>query len=229
MRFSSVAILVLVIGTAAAQHRGGGTSSGGMHFGPPSLSNGNPFTRSNGSFRPGFGSGLPWQRSQSRPRWGSNSFFFAVPPPIVPYPGYPPDSPYYLQPPPDEGLALPQTDVNQVPTTMSPSLTYQDTHLQPVGSELATQPSARSTAGSSVLHMYQAPGPPPSDSDDHPALVALKNGWAYSILKYWVQGKSFHFITSRGDDMQVPVTQVERIYPSSRQSHLTDPQSPPSK
>jgi hypothetical protein len=38
-----------------------------------------------------------------------------------------------------------------------------------------------------------------------------------------VQGKIFHFITSHGDHMQVPITQVERIYPSSRQSHVTDP------
>ena len=45
----------------------------------------------------------------------------------------------------------------------------------------------------------------------------------------WVKGKIFHFITSQGDHMQVPVTEVERIYPSSRQSHVTDPQSPPVK
>ena len=239
MRFSSAAILVLVLATAAAQRPGSGISPGGMRPGPPSLSNGNPFMRSNGSFRPGFGSGLvgPWERSQSWPRWGSyphpprlgNSFFFTLPPPIVPYPAYPPDAPYYSQPPPDEGPALPQADVNQVPTTVSPSLTYQDTHFNAVGSEPAREPCEMSTAGSSDFHVYSSPGPPPSDSDDHPPLIALKNGWAYSVLRYWVQGKIFHFITSQGDQMQVPVTQVARIYPSSRQSHVTDPQSPPSK
>ena len=225
MRFSSAAILVLVIGTAAAQHRGGGTSSGGMRSGPPSLSNGNPFMGSNGSFRPGFGSGpvSPWERSQSGPRWGShprqppplgNSFFFALPPPIVPYPGYPPDTPYYSQPPPEGGPPFPQMDVTQAPITASPPLTNQDTHFNAEGSE---------PARASGLHIYNAPGPPPSDSDDHPALIALKNNWAYSVQRYWVQGKSFHFLTSRGDHMQVPVAQVERIYPSSHQSHVTDP------
>ena len=194
--------------------------------------------RSNGSIRPGFGSGLvgPWGRSQSGPRWGpyprqfsplGNSLFFAVPPPNVPYPGYPPDTPYSSQPPPEEGPG-PQADVTQVPITAGPPLTNQDTHLHAVGSEPA-KPCEMSTAGSSDFHMYRAPGPPPSDSDDHPPLIALKNGWAYSVLKYRVQGKIFHFTTSQGDNMQVPVTQVERIYPSSRQSHVTDPQSPPSK
>jgi hypothetical protein len=239
MRFSSAATLVLVLATAAAQRPGGGISSGGMRPRLPSLSNGNPFVRPNGSFRPGFGSGLvgPWEPSQSWPRWGyyphrnpplGNSLFFAVPPPIVPDPGYPPDMPYYSQPPPDEGPELPQADVTQIPTTVSPSLTNQDTHFNAVGSEPAREPCAMSTAGSSDFQMYHSPGPPPSDNDDHPPLIALKNGWAYSVLRYWVQGKIFHFITSQGDHMQVPVTQVERIYPSSRQSHVTDPQSPPS-
>ena len=187
--------------------------------------------RSNGSFYPGSGSRLPepWERWQSWPRSGSypnqlrplgNSFFFALPSPIVPYPGYPSDTSYYSQPPPDEGPALPLADVIQVPT-----LANQDTHFNAVGRE----PREMSTAGSSDLHVYQSPGPLPSDNDDHPALIALKNDWAYSVLKYWMQDKIFHFITSRGDHMQVPVTQVERIYPSSRQSHVTDPQSPPSK
>jgi hypothetical protein len=184
---------------------------------------------SNGGFRQGFGSGFvrPWEHSQSWPRWGSNpqrnlplgnNWFFVVPPPIVPYPGYPPDAPYYSQPPPYYGTAFPQADVTQVPTTVSSSFTNQDTHFNAVGG----QPREMSTAGSSDLHMYQSPGPPPSYSDDHPALIALKDSWAYSVQRYWVQGKVFHFITSRGDHMQVPVTQVERIYPSSRQSNVTE-------
>jgi hypothetical protein len=239
MRFSSAAILVLVLATAAAQRPGGGMAPGGMRSGPPSLSNGNPFMRPNGSFRPSFGSGPvgPWERSQSWPRWGSyphqnppfgNSLFFAGPPPIIPYPAYPPDAPYYPQPP-EEGPLLSSADVTQEPITASPSLTNQDTHLDAAGSESATEGCEGSTPGSSGLHMYQSPGPPSSDSDDYPPLISLKNGWAYSVLKYWEKGKVLHFITSQGDHMQVPVTQIERIYPSSHQSHATDPQSPPSK
>jgi hypothetical protein len=197
-----------------------------MRSGPPSLSNGNPFTRSNGSFRPGFGSGLggPWGRSRQ-----GNGLFFVLPPPIVPYPGYPSDAPYYSQALPDEGPAFPPGDVTQVPIPVGPSLTDPDTRFNAVGNEPAREPVAMSTAGSSGLHMYQSPGPPPSYSDDHPALIALKNNWAYSVQRYWVQGKIFHFITSQGDRMQVPVTQIERIYPSTRQSHETVAQSAPSK
>ena len=240
MRFSSAAMLVLVLATTAAKGPGGGGSRGGMRPGPPSLSNGNPFTRSNGIFRPGFGSGFvrPWERSQPWQRWRSypyrspplgNGFFFGVPPPIVPYPDYPPDTPYYFQPPPDEGPMLPQADSSEVPTTVSPSSANEDAHFNAVGSEPAREPRDMPTADSSDFHIYEAPGPPLSDNDDHPPLIALKNGWAYSVLRYWVQGKVFHFITSQGDLKQVPVSQVERIYPSSRQSHETDPQLPPSK
>ena len=171
----------------------------------------------------------------SWPRWGSyprrnppfgNGLFFALPTPIVPDPGYPPDMPYYPQPPPYEGPAFPPADMTQVPTTVSPSLTDPDPHSNAVGSQPAGELGEMATAGTSGLRMYSFTGPPPSDSDDHPALIALKNGWAYSVLKYWTQGKIVHFITSQGDRMEAPTTQVERIYPSSRQSHVTDPQSP---
>jgi hypothetical protein len=111
---------------------------------------------------------------------------------------------------------------------MSPSSSNEDAHLNAVGSEPASE-ARDMPADSSNFHIYTAPGPPPSDDDDHPPLIALKNGWAYSVLRYWVQGKVFHFITSQGDVRQVPVSQVERIYPSSRESHVTDPQLPPSK
>ena len=158
-----------------------------------------------------------------------NSLFFAMPPLILPDPGVPPDTPYYPQPPPDEDPALTQADVTQSPTTVSPPLTNQDTQFNSAGSEPAREPCEMPTASSSDFHLYESPGPPPSDNDDHPPLIALKNGWAYSVLRYWVQGKIVHFITSQGDQMQVPVTQVERIYPSSRQSHVSNPQSPPAK
>jgi hypothetical protein len=179
-----------------------------MPSGSPALSNGNPVRRPNGNF----GTGSRWGSYPHRNTPFGNGLFFALPTPIVPDPGYPPNMPYYPQPPPYQGPAFPPADVTQVPTTLSPPLTTPDT-------------GEMSTAGTSVLRMYSAPGPP-SYGDDHPALIALKNGWAYSVEKYWTQGKTVHFITSQGDRMQAPTTQVERIYPSSRQSHVTDPQSP---
>ncbi len=54
-------------------------------------------------------------------------------------------------------------------------------------------------------------------NDYHPPLIALKNNWAYSANKYWTEGKMFHFVTTQGDHMRVPVGLVERIYPGSGQ------------
>ena len=239
MRFSSAAILILILATAAAQRPGGGISRGGIRPGPPSLSSGNPFTRPNGSFGPGFGSGLGGQLGLGQ-QWGfyphqqrpfGNSLFFSGPI-FAPNPAYPPYTPDYPQWPPDEGPWFPQADVTQVPTTMSQPVTNQDTHLNALDGEPNVEPCGASTSGTSGFHFYQVPVPPSSDNpdnDDHPPLIALKNGSAYSALRYWVKGKVFHFITSLGDNMQVPVTQVERIYPSSRHSQVTDPQSSPAK
>jgi len=237
MRFSSTAILILILATAAAQRPGGGLSGGGIRPGPRSLSNGNPFTRPNGSFGPGFGSGLggQWGRGQQGgfyphpQRPFGNSLFFGGPAFIVPNPAYPTYTPDYSQWPPDEASGLPQADVTQVPTTVSQPVANQDTHLNALGCEPNTEPCETSTSATSDFHFYQVPVPPSSDNDYHPPLIALKNGWAYSALKYWVKDKTFHFITSLGDNMQVPVTQVERIYPPSRESHVTDPQSPPAR
>ena len=162
MRFSSAAILVLVLATAAAQRPGGGISRGGMRPGPPVSLERQPVHASEWELSPGFGSGLSDRGgARSRGRGGDpipvgtsplgNSLFFALPTPIVPYPGYPPDTPYYPQPPPDEGPAFPPADVTQVPTTVSPSLTNPDTHFNAVGSEPAREPGEMATAGSSGL------------------------------------------------------------------------------
>jgi hypothetical protein len=53
-------------------------------------------------------------------------------------------------------------------------------------------------------------------------MIALKNRWAYTVIRYWVTAKIFHFITTQGDRMQVPVTQVDRIYPALRPIHKED-------
>jgi hypothetical protein len=57
-----------------------------------------------------------------------------------------------------------------------------------------------------------------SATDDyHPPFIALKSHWAYSVNKYWTEGKMFHFVTTQGEHMRVPVGLVERIYPGSGQ------------
>jgi hypothetical protein len=79
----------------------------------------------------------------------------------------------------------------------------------------------------SQLPVYRGPTSRSETSDEHPPLVALKNRWAYTVIKYWVSGKTFHFITTQGDHIQVPSALVERIYPTPNQSHRTDPKPPP--
>jgi len=225
MRFLSAAVLVLVLATAAAQRPVGGMSPGGTRLGPPSLSNGNPFTAPNGRFGPGFHPGR-----QSWPRWGSfpnqqpplggNSlYFFGVREAPV-YPPYPSD---YYQQPPDPGPMVPSEDFTPAPVIVDPPRPSQDTH------EAAGSSGEVSTAGTSSLRIYHVSSPLPLDNDDHPPLIALKNRWAYTALRYWLKGKNLHFITSFGDHMQVPVAQVERIYPSSRQSRVTDTTTPAAK
>jgi hypothetical protein len=75
------------------------------------------------------------------------------------------------------------------------------------------------------MPVYRGPASPPGTSDEHPPLIALKNRWAYTALKYWVKGKTFYFITTQGDHMQVPVALVERIYPTPDQGR-TENQKP---
>jgi hypothetical protein len=79
------------------------------------------------------------------------------------------------------------------------------------------------------FQIYHVPSAPTDTNDDHPPMIALKNRWAYSALKYWVKGKTFYFITTQGDHMQVPVAQVERVYPGSKphRDSLTTPGAEP--
>lgn len=90
---------------------------------------------------------------------------------------------------------------------------------------MAPAPVERPEADTSGFRVIQepAPPPPPSTDDEHPPLIALKNRWAYTAVKYWVTGKTFHFITTQGDHMQVPTALVERVYPTLNQSHRAEP------
>ena len=83
-------------------------------------------------------------------------------------------------------------------------------------SPTAPVPAQSSTDDTSELRPHQTPSLPPDASDEHPPLIALKNRWAYTALKYWTTGKTFHFITTQGDHMQVPTTMVDRVYPTPK-------------
>jgi hypothetical protein len=91
-----------------------------------------------------------------------------------------------------------------------------------MGGGSAAESVESSTNEASELRVYKGPPSPPEISDVHPPLIALNNRWAYTALKFWVSGKTFHFITTQGDHMQVPTTMVDRIYPTPKQSQATD-------
>lgn len=45
-----------------------------------------------------------------------------------------------------------------------------------------------------------------------PAVIAIRNGNIYSASRYWIKGKTLHFIASNGEEHQVPLARVERLY-----------------
>ena len=232
MRFSCMAMLVLVSAlTADAQHGGGGIA-GSRSSGPPNPYGtfppriGAPFNGSWAGLRPTSGPGwrptpcpLPGQGCHNAPPfWRSGNSRAPYPLLVLGWNGWPafggygfnnafdpgyagPDWPLYAQPPHVPVLTPPPVDVRE-----------------PIGSGTAPEPAQSSTPDPTELRLYRTPAPPPDTSDDHPPLIALKNRWAYTALKYWVSGKTFHFITTQGDHMQVPTTMVDRIYPTPKPS-----------
>ncbi len=50
----------------------------------------------------------------------------------------------------------------------------------------------------------------------YPALIVVKNGDIYSADRYWVKGKTFHFITTNGEHHQIPRSMLERLYPARK-------------
>lgn len=213
MRRSSTAILVFVLVITVAQQPGGGASRGGLRSGPPTLTNPNPFTHPNWQFPPRFGTGAtgPWAGGH---RWRRPRFF---PNPLIlnwngwsPFDGYGfyngPDQNYPAGP--DWSGYYPQPS-NLLPLTLPPVQVP-----DPLGGGAAPEAAESSTSDTTEMPVYRGPASSPDTSNEHPPLIALKNRWAYTALKYWMKGKTFHFITTQGDHMQVPVALVERIYPT---------------
>lgn len=92
---------------------------------------------------------------------------------------------------------------------------------------MAPKQVERSAADTSDFRVIQEPARPPNTDDEHPPLIALKNNWAYTAVKYWVTGETFHFITTQGDHMRVPTALVERVYPAPNQSHRAESKREP--
>ena len=220
MRSPSIAIFALVLVTAAAQRPGGGTSHGGLPSGPPTLTNPNPFSPSNwgsparfGTASIGTGAHRLWRSgSFSSPlilNWNVRSplddfGFYNAPDPGYPVGRYWPD--YYAQS--SNMPAFPPVPIEQ---------------QSPTRRETPSEVAESSMADTSGMPVYRGPASPPDTSDEHPPLIALKNHWAYTVLKYWVKGNMFHFITTQGDLMQVSTNMLDRIYPTPTRTPKTEP------
>jgi hypothetical protein len=220
MRRSSTAILAAVLVATAAQQPSGGTSRGSLRSGPPTLTSPNPFTNPQWRFPPRFGTRPigPWT---SMPGWRRSELF--PNPLILNWNGVPPfngDGFYNMTDPsyftPDMTDYYPQpAQPLQVPPAAA----------DPVDGGEVPEVAESSLPDTSAMPVYRGPASPPPVSDEHPPLIALKNRWAYTVLKYWVKGKTFHFITTQGDHVQVPAALVERIYPTPDQTRL-EPKKP---
>lgn len=97
-----------------------------------------------------------------------------------------------------------------------------------VGVDAGTQPAA-AAEDSSQSSMVPAPIPPvyspanpmpepcqetshvpPPPPDPPYVLIALKNGWIYSAIAYWVEGRTLHYLTFEMRHNQVPLDLVDR-------------------
>ena len=235
MYSSCPVILVLAFTlTASAQHRGG---AGG---GPPNQPGrfpprvGAPIG-GNGGQRPSWQPGLPpnpcpflWQACHNAPPFWRAGIFRAPYPRVVVWNGWPAFGGYGFQSI-DPGYPVEPYLPDDYPQPFNAPVVPPAPIEAPraMGAEMAPEPPEKSEADTSEMPVYRGPESVRDISDDHPPLIALKNRWAYTALKYWVKGKTFHFITTQGDHMQVPLGLVQRIYPTPHGDRTETKKPPP--
>ena len=147
----------------------------------------------------------------------------------VPYPvSVGGSSDYYPQQPSNVTITLPPQPVTGPPTTIPPTTTMNEpvsavhTFQASSGPVVLQETTDREfdrdsqnspSPDSSGVHVYQAPGRKPVPERAYPALIALKNGSAFTVTTYWVKGHRLHVITTQGNHIEVPFTAVDRLYP----------------
>jgi hypothetical protein len=157
----------------------------------------------------------------------------------APYPvfvGGPSD--YYPQQPPIAGIMLPPQYVagpappmpmNEPASgirtfqTSSPPVAVQETMDQ----QLEREGQDYASPDASGVHVHQAPVRKPVPQRAYPALIALKNGAAFTVTTYWVKGNRLHFITTQGNHIEVPLTGLDRLYTRQEQGQTADLNVPP--
>jgi len=160
------------------------------------------------------------RNSRSFTGWGSSQGYGA--PDFYPYPLSPNLSmPGSNSPPPDFLAGL--VPVPESPNSMLPPDAVSHGEGQRVRDTESTPNFQEVTSPGRSIGETQKAGSSGSCTDpvpnsEHPTLLALKNGWAYTVLKSWITGKTLHFITTQGDHQAVPISQLDRMYPKSAQA-----------
>jgi hypothetical protein len=245
MRFAS-ALIVVIASVAGAQHRGGGgMQGGGFRPGPSSIGIGipgripfvappvmNPFLFPTFPERlaavvsgsPPFGASPFWGSSASFPWFPGQS--------IAPVYG---GSGFYSDPGFAGGWNAPYsypqqqqpntTIVLMPPTAVAPPAPVIE---EPSREQLSYRPPRMPVMAIQGPDIGDGAAPvrEPAPQENYPALVAIKNGGLYTATTYWSKGDTFHFITTQRQHMQVPLTQVERVYPPQKNGRFVEPEAP---
>jgi hypothetical protein len=254
VRPPSAVLLVVLCAAASGQPRGGvtggGGAPGGSHHGAPAPLM-NPFVHPSfpqqlGATVSGFSAGLTFPQQLGAAVSGSNAGLpaFWAAPGQGRFPGWN-NMPRFGSP----GFSRPSGPGWNGASTYSgsefSSVPYPVFVGGPYGPDYSPQqpsaavpppqyiaepaPPVRIIEPGSGIRTFQAPVATrePATQHDHPTLIALKNGWSYTVTTYWMKGKTLHFITTHGAHIQVPLTSLDRLYGHQRRDQSADSKLPP--
>jgi hypothetical protein len=147
--------------------------------------------------------------SDSYPQQPSNVTIMPPPQPVI-------------GPPPPTIMNEPVSGIHTFPASSGPVVVQETT-----GRELEREGQDDPLPYESTLHLHHNPVSKPFPQRAHPALIALKNGAAFTVTTYWVKGKRLHFITTQGNQIEVPFTALDRLYPREELDQTADPDATP--
>jgi hypothetical protein len=239
VRIGVTLLLLALCSPAAAQFAGAGRSGGTNSFqGGRSHGAGSPFPV------PPFGPNFPssfgtavyqaqhplWGSIAPSPPWGNGigSGFIGSGFPCFPgnYPNYPAAyavpffggdfagglyGPGYYPPQP---LPQPPSNVTVVFPPQPPPVI-----VPPTAPTAETVSQLKVVAGNQAETVPYTVSREPALPSEYPALIAVKNGNLYSADRYWVKGRTFHFITTNGEHHQIPLAMLEHLYPARKSAH----------
>ena len=201
MRFiskSGLAIVFAVTG-AIAQSRSGATTGGGMGGSQRGPQQPNQCNRPTPQQRGG-----PWSSRFQPP------VFYALYPPQLPdYPAGNSPAPGDIYPNASENNSYPPA----FPPPPVPAPFIQQPQFPMPGINPALNDN-------SSLKVYEGLAAPDVDSN-HPPMLVLRDGSAYTICQYRIKGTIFEAVTTQGERLRVPAASVQRIYGGER--HISCP------